>query len=145
MNAQDAIRTTLETSSMVLNSYLGDLSDADLLVSIEAAFTETWQNPVAATRQFAAAKKHEDYKGSIYIGSRYSLTASNCDTWVANKPGTSGALAMALLALVAEKKGATAKVKAFVGDANAGTLALQAEVAPARLRSEEHTSELQSH
>ncbi len=31
MNAQDAIRTTLETGSMVLNSYLGDLSDVDLM------------------------------------------------------------------------------------------------------------------
>lgn len=31
MNAQDAIRTTLETSSMILNSYLGDFSDADLM------------------------------------------------------------------------------------------------------------------
>ena len=31
MNAQDAIRTTLETSSMVLSSYLSDLSDADLM------------------------------------------------------------------------------------------------------------------
>jgi len=31
MNAQDAIRMTLETGSMVLNSYLGDLSDADLM------------------------------------------------------------------------------------------------------------------
>jgi len=31
MNAQDAIRATLETSSMILNSYLGDLSDADLM------------------------------------------------------------------------------------------------------------------
>ncbi len=31
MNAQDAIRATLETSSMVLKSYLDDLSDADLM------------------------------------------------------------------------------------------------------------------
>ncbi|MCA9229138.1 MAG: DinB family protein [Planctomycetales bacterium] len=31
MNAQDAIRGTLETGSMVLNSYLGDLSDAELM------------------------------------------------------------------------------------------------------------------
>ncbi|PHR97934.1 MAG: hypothetical protein COA78_26800 [Blastopirellula sp.] len=31
MNAQDAIRTTLETSNMVLTSYFSDMSDADLM------------------------------------------------------------------------------------------------------------------
>ena len=31
MNAQDAITATLQTSTMILNSYLGDLSDADLM------------------------------------------------------------------------------------------------------------------
>ena len=31
MNAQDAIRATLETSSKVLKSYIDDLSDADLM------------------------------------------------------------------------------------------------------------------
>ena len=31
MNTQEAIGTTLQTSSMILSSYLGDLSDADLL------------------------------------------------------------------------------------------------------------------
>jgi len=31
MNAQDAITATLQTSSMILNSYLGDMSDADLM------------------------------------------------------------------------------------------------------------------
>jgi hypothetical protein len=31
MNAQDAIRATLSTSSVVLNKYLGDLDDADLM------------------------------------------------------------------------------------------------------------------
>ncbi len=31
MNAQDAIRTTLEVSSMVLTSYISDLTDAELM------------------------------------------------------------------------------------------------------------------
>lgn len=31
MNAQDAIRATLDTTSMILTSYISDLSDADLM------------------------------------------------------------------------------------------------------------------
>lgn len=110
-----------------------DLSQADLIVSIDAAFLETWQNPVAATRQFAEAKKQDDYKGSVYIGARYSLTASNCDSWIANKSGTSGSLAMALLKLVADRKGVRAKVDTFLTGADAVKLATEAEVAPSRL------------
>ncbi len=44
MNAQSAIRTTLETSSMVLTSYLDDLSDADLMQRPEKSCNHlAWQ------------------------------------------------------------------------------------------------------
>ncbi len=75
MNAQDAIRTTLETSSMILNSYLGDMSDADLmcrpgkgcnhiawqlghLISSECNLLESIQPGAAAELPEGFAEKH---------------------------------------------------------------------------------------
>ena len=44
MNAQDAIRSTMNMSSMVLSSYLGDLDDADLMSRpAEGCNTIAWQ------------------------------------------------------------------------------------------------------
>lgn len=55
MNAKDAIRNTIDMSSMVVDSYLKDLSDADLLVRpVEGMNHIAWQlgHLIGAERHF---------------------------------------------------------------------------------------------
>ncbi len=58
MNAKDAIRTALQSSSGILNMYLSDLSDADLLVRpVPNANHIAWQlgHLIAAEQQLGSA------------------------------------------------------------------------------------------
>ncbi len=75
MNAQDAIRSTMNVGSMVLNSYIGDLNDAELmtrpgegcnhiawqlghLISSECMLLESIQPGAAAALPDGFAEKH---------------------------------------------------------------------------------------
>ena len=88
MNAQDAIRTTLETSSMVLTSYISDLSDAELvqrpskdcnhlawqlghLISSECQLLESVAPGAAAELPEGFAEKHSKENASIDDSSKF--------------------------------------------------------------------------
>jgi anaerobic selenocysteine-containing dehydrogenase/Fe-S-cluster-containing dehydrogenase component len=84
------------------------LDAAQVIVSFGADFLETYYSPVEYTRQFAgfrAPRKNGDQTVmglALYVGPRMNLTAGNSDEWLAARPGTEGAVAMAVLRAVAD-------------------------------------------
>ena len=93
------------------------ISEANLLLNFGSEFLETWMNPVANAREFAAMHAVDDVskrKGKfVHIGPHVSLTGSNADEWMPCKPGSEGVLALALAKVVLEK----AKGKVPTGEA----------------------------
>ena len=77
-----------------------DLANADMVVSFGADFLGSWRSPVAY------AKAYGDFRqggkgGRGYLAQvepRMSLTGANADEWLPARPGTEGALALALAA-----------------------------------------------
>ncbi len=84
------------------------LDAAEVIVSFGADFLETYLSPVEYTRQFAAfraprATGAQTAMGlALYVGPRMNLTAANSDEWIAARPGTEGAVAMAVLRAVVD-------------------------------------------
>jgi molybdopterin-containing oxidoreductase family iron-sulfur binding subunit len=84
------------------------LDAAEVIVSFGADFLETYLSPVEFTRQFAAfraPRKVDEKTGmglAVYVGPRLNLTAANSDEFIAARPGTEGAVAMAVLRAVVE-------------------------------------------
>ncbi len=77
-----------------------DFESADLILSFGADFIETWLSPVENMRGFARSSGVDDTDGSktrfVFLGSRLSLTGQNADDWYPIRPGTEGAVALAL-------------------------------------------------
>ena len=79
------------------------LDEAETIISFGADFTETWGSPIEYARQFAQFRAPKTRKGqlsighSAYVGPRLNATAAKCDEWLADNPGTEGAVAMAVL------------------------------------------------
>ena len=80
-----------------------DLEPADVIINFGAGFLETWDSSVEYSRQWARRRRLE-HKSSLsyflHIEPRMSLTASNADEWIANRPGSETALLISLLAEV---------------------------------------------
>ena len=85
------------------------LDQAETIISFGADFLETWGSPVEQARQYADFRAPKMRKGgltigkSAYVGPRLGTTGAKCDEWVAANPGTEGAVAMAVLNLVANQ------------------------------------------
>ena len=83
-----------------------DLEPADVIVNFGAGFLESWDSSVEYSRQWARRRRLEDESSLSYflhIEPRMSLTASNADEWIANRPGSETALLISLLAEVLSK------------------------------------------
>jgi len=90
----------------VVPSY--DLSGARLVLSFGADFLETWLSPVSYTRGFVDSTGVDEMgsKGRfVFLSPRLSLTGQNADEWVPLRPGSEGAVALALARIVAEERG----------------------------------------
>jgi anaerobic selenocysteine-containing dehydrogenase/Fe-S-cluster-containing dehydrogenase component len=83
------------------------LDQADVIVSFGADFLETWGSPVEQTRQYASfrmPKMRKDGLGigkAAYVNARMGITGAKCDAWIPANPGTEGAVALAVLNLMA--------------------------------------------
>ncbi len=79
---------------------------AKAVLSLGADYLETWVSPVGYAGGF---QRMHGLRGGgagtvIHVEPRYSMTAANADEWVANAPGTEGAIALALLRIVLEER-----------------------------------------
>ncbi len=81
------------------------LEDAEVILSFGADWAETWLEGVGATRGFTRMHSFRDGRAGtvIHVEPRQSLTASSADQWIRNAPGTEGALALAILKVMAEE------------------------------------------
>ena len=86
------------------NLPLFDISQADVLFSFGANFTETWISPVAYGRAYGAMRSPGWACAAISSSSsaRLSSTAAVADKWVPLAPGTEGLVALALGAIIVE-------------------------------------------
>src|SRR5262249_25159673 len=86
-----------------------DVAAARCVIAFGTDFLETFLAPVTQARGFAAMRARRDDGGGHFVAvePRLSTTGANADEWVAAKPGTEFALALALAhVIVAEGRGA---------------------------------------
>jgi molybdopterin-containing oxidoreductase family iron-sulfur binding subunit len=98
--AREALRAATDQVYGVASLPIFDLSGADLVIDFGSELLETGLSPVEHQRQWAEARDiavHPDGGARlVYVGARLSLTASSADEWLAARPGSEGALALAL-------------------------------------------------
>ena len=77
-----------------------DIARADLVVSFGADFLGTWRSPTSYSKAYGEFRRggHGRRGYLIQIEPRMSLTGANADEWLPARPGTEGALALALAA-----------------------------------------------
>jgi anaerobic selenocysteine-containing dehydrogenase len=83
-----------------------DLERTNYLLSFGAGFLETYLSPVRYSRGFGHLRQgRPGHRGKVvHIEPRFSLTAARADEWVSPKPGTEGALALALAHVILEQQ-----------------------------------------
>ena len=77
-----------------------DIGSADVVVSFGADFLGSWRSPIAYAKAYGDFRQ-ADQGGRGYlvqVEPRMSLTGANADEWLPARPGTEGALALALTA-----------------------------------------------
>jgi anaerobic selenocysteine-containing dehydrogenase/Fe-S-cluster-containing dehydrogenase component len=91
-----------------------DFGKAKYILSFGADFLETWLSPTENQRGFAQSHGFADANVAkfVYAAPRMDLTGLNADEWLATRPGTEAALALAICNLVAAERGAPAAVTA---------------------------------
>lgn len=114
-----------------------DLAAARCVVSFGTDFLETFGEPTAQARGFAAmrSKRDDGFGHFIAVEPRLSLTGANADEWVAVKPGGEMALALGMAHVIlaeglgpaADRAALSAAVRAFAPDAVAAQTDVPAE------------------
>jgi len=75
-----------------------NIQDSDFILSFGSGLIEGWESPVYMFRGKSALKEKGGRMGQIEP--RLSKTAAKSDRWIAVKPGTEGALALALASVI---------------------------------------------
>ena len=80
-----------------------DFAGAKYILSFGADFLDTWLSPTENQRGFAQSHgfAEGDVAKLVYAGPRMDLTGLNADEWLAIRPGTEAALALAMANQVA--------------------------------------------
>jgi len=79
---------------------------AEVLLSFNADFLETWRSPIELARQYADFRAPKNRNGAlsigraIYVGPRFNMTAAKCDEWIATPAGAEATLALAILHVI---------------------------------------------
>jgi anaerobic selenocysteine-containing dehydrogenase len=83
-----------------------DLENANYLISFGATFLETFGSPARYNLGFGHMRQGRPGQRAkfIQVEPRLSLTAANADEWVPVKPGTEGALALALAHVIIQEQ-----------------------------------------
>ncbi|MEX2156469.1 MAG: molybdopterin-dependent oxidoreductase [Gemmatimonadales bacterium] len=86
-----------------------DFANARYLLSFGADLLDTWLSPVEFQNGFARAHAFDAGRPAsmakfVYVGPRMSLTGMNADEWVATRPGTEGALSLAMAQVIVSQR-----------------------------------------
>lgn len=75
------------------------IDQADVLVSFNAGFLETWISNLEYARQYASFHPLAGDKKNkfIFVGPRLSMTANNADLWIPTIPGTEYAVGLGMM------------------------------------------------
>jgi len=75
-----------------------DVANATYLLSFGARFLETWRSPVMYSLAYGEFRqaKNKPRGRFVQVEPRMSLTAANADEWIPARPGTEGAVALAI-------------------------------------------------
>ena len=107
-----------------------DIASADLVVSFGADFLGTWRSPTAYSKAYGEFRQGGHGRGHlVQIEPRMSLTGANADEWLPARPGSEGALALALAAELLRRGHGGEDVQAWGGLSGAMSLAEAAELA----------------
>lgn len=89
---------------------LYEINQADRIVSFGADFLGSWVSPVEFGARFLETRRIDSGRQAKFtqVGPRLGLTGLNADEWIAVRPGTEGAVALALAGLVAKSRGGEA-------------------------------------
>ncbi|HEV2150370.1 MAG TPA: 4Fe-4S dicluster domain-containing protein [Longimicrobiaceae bacterium] len=94
-----------------------NFANANFLISFGADFLETWGSPVDYAWQFAQMHSYRNGRRGkfVWVGPHRPLTGLNADQWVAPRPGTEAAIALAMsgamdVATAAQQTGVEAAV-----------------------------------
>lgn len=94
-----------------------DIGKADLVVSFGADFLGAWRSPVGYSKAYGEFRQgghgHRGYL--VQVEPRMSLTGANADEWLPARPGTEGALALALAAELLGHGGAGEELNGLEG------------------------------
>ena len=76
------------------------MDQADVLLSFGAEFLETWLSPVEYARKFKAMHALSSGNKGLFVtvSPHQSLSGANADYWMACKPGSEAAVALAPVA-----------------------------------------------
>ncbi|MCL7982232.1 MAG: 4Fe-4S dicluster domain-containing protein [marine benthic group bacterium] len=87
-----------------------EINRADRIVSFGADFLGSWLSPVEFGARFLESRRIEQGRQAKFtvVAPRLSLTGLNADEWMAARPGTEAAVALALAGEVARAKGGEA-------------------------------------
>jgi molybdopterin-containing oxidoreductase family iron-sulfur binding subunit len=83
-----------------------DFAKARYIVSFGADFLETWLSPTENQRGYAASHGYVDGSMSRHVafGPRLDLTSMNADAWHVARPGTEGAIALAMANVILSER-----------------------------------------
>tara|TARA_B100001123_G_scaffold257458_1_gene287042 strand:+ start:9521 stop:11743 length:2223 start_codon:yes stop_codon:yes gene_type:complete len=119
-----------------------DIANAKTILNFGADFLGTWLSPVAFGRAYGEFRQGGHDRGYLtHVEPRMSMTAANADTWLANRPGTEGHLALSMAYVILEKglakdadavqrltgRRGSAALSAFAPDKVAGTTGIDAD------------------
>ena len=101
-----------------------DIASADIVVSFGADFLGAWRSPTAYAKAYGDFRQAgENGRGHlVQVEPRMSLTGANADEWLPARPGTEGALALALAAELLRRGRGGEDIAAWSGLEGAMTL-----------------------
>jgi anaerobic selenocysteine-containing dehydrogenase len=109
-----------------------DLARADYVISFGADFLGTWNSPVAQSAGYGEMRQGRPGRRAkfVQVEARMSQTGANADEWVACRPGTEGALALAIAHVILSEKLVSQSAAARAGSLIDGWSAGLPEFAP---------------
>ena len=112
-----------------------DFGSAKYILSFGADFLETWLSPTENQRGFADAHGFADGDVArfVYAAPRMDLTGLNADEWLATRPGTEAALALAIAGIVAAERGVGGELAAGLGRFTPAMAAQETGIPAARI------------
>jgi len=86
-----------------------DFANAKYVLSFGADFLDTWLSPVEFQDGFTRAHAFDGGRSAsmakfVYVAPRLSLTGMNADEWIGVRPGTEGALALAMAQVIVSRR-----------------------------------------